>query len=505
MKKIFNLLLALPLLMLAGCASDEPIAPAEKVYTYTLNACFDTDEEETRVSHADESESMNCKWEMGDVVKVNDTQAKKTFDFKVTEINTDGTATLTYQGTDAIANITNFTGTVTYNAAQQSWYQATSVGKQTANKNCDHLKYSEVMTAHMGKGPYTQETTLRNVNLNGTQLFFAHSNSVFRIKFKAPAAFTSAKLTLSGDMWQTTNTFPSVDLNFSATAGDEVTAYIMDVYYLNGLAAGKSLRFTLKIGSDTYCYNHTFGTPVNQLKARVNNIYWLADLGSKLQKADADPIPVPVDLGLSVKWASVNLGASKPEEDGDRYGWGCVKPYDASLTKVSWTDYFSELGSTGTADTDCGGTNDPLASYVAPKVGDIKNTQWDAANKRLGGKWRMPTKAEVKALFNSCSQSWTYNYNGTGVAGVKLSNNGKSIFLPAVKCMSDNGVVVLPNGSPSGNYWISTTNDVPDPGESQGAEVANTVEFIPLSSYVSFSLFNELRYIGCVIRPVLEP
>ena len=33
-----------------------------------------------------------------------------------------------------------------------------------------------------------------------------------------------------------------------------------------------------------------------------------------------------VDLGLSVKWATCNIGATKPEEYGDYYAWGELNP-----------------------------------------------------------------------------------------------------------------------------------------------------------------------------------
>jgi hypothetical protein len=42
-----------------------------------------------------------------------------------------------------------------------------------------------------------------------------------------------------------------------------------------------------------------------------------------------------VDLGLSVKWASCNLGATKPEEVGDYYAWGEIE----TKSFFSWDTY----------------------------------------------------------------------------------------------------------------------------------------------------------------------
>ena len=45
-----------------------------------------------------------------------------------------------------------------------------------------------------------------------------------------------------------------------------------------------------------------------------------------------------VDLGLSVKWAMCNVGASSPEEYGDYYAWGETKTkssYDSNNCETS--------------------------------------------------------------------------------------------------------------------------------------------------------------------------
>ena len=42
-----------------------------------------------------------------------------------------------------------------------------------------------------------------------------------------------------------------------------------------------------------------------------------------------------VDLGLSVKWATCNLGASSPEELGDKYAWGEVQ----TKQEFTWNNY----------------------------------------------------------------------------------------------------------------------------------------------------------------------
>ena len=135
-----------------------------------------------------------------------------------------------------------------------------------------------------------------------------------------------------------------------------------------------------------------------------------------------------VDLGLSVKWASCNLGASKPEEYGDYYSWGETSPKEV-YTKETYKYYI------GKSRTDEGFLAELYSKYVVnPDNGTIDNKIQldpadDAAHVKLGGKWRMPTEKECQELVDKCI--WTYQ-SRMGVCGyeVKSSVNGNSIFLP---------------------------------------------------------------------------
>ena len=89
-----------------------------------------------------------------------------------------------------------------------------------------------------------------------------------------------------------------------------------------------------------------------------------------------------VDLGLSVKWASCDLMAESPMEDGECYAWGEVVPNHRG-TLDSYTYYRN-------------------GEYVY--IGeDISKTEFDVVHMVLGGKWRMPTVAEVEEIFEKCS------------------------------------------------------------------------------------------------------
>lgn len=116
-----------------------------------------------------------------------------------------------------------------------------------------------------------------------------------------------------------------------------------------------------------------------------------------------------VDLGLSVKWATCNIGASKPEEYGGYYAWGETE------TKYNyyWTDY-----AYGNDENNCQNIGN-----------DIAGTKYDVAHVKWGGSWCMPSEKQFQELADNCRWIWTVRngVNGHFVTGP----NGASIFLPA--------------------------------------------------------------------------
>ena len=143
-----------------------------------------------------------------------------------------------------------------------------------------------------------------------------------------------------------------------------------------------------------------------------------------------------VDLGLSVKWATCNVGASSPEEYGDYFAWGETKPKSSYYSDNSTTYGLStsELQSRGIIGSD----GNLTAAY-------------DAATANWGGSWRMPTLDEMKELLNNCTWTWTTQ---NGVKGYKVTGpNGNSIFLPAAGYRD--GTDLYDAGS-YGYFWSAT-------------------------------------------------
>ena len=152
-----------------------------------------------------------------------------------------------------------------------------------------------------------------------------------------------------------------------------------------------------------------------------------------------------VDLGLSVKWATCNVGATKPEEYGNYYAWGETEP----KTLYKWSTYKWCNGSYDTQTKYC--TSSSYGTVDNKTVLDLAD---DAARANWGGAWRMPTDAEWTELRKNCEWTWTSDYNGTGVAGrIVTGLNGNAIFLPAAGYRVD---VDLSSAGGSGYYWSSS-------------------------------------------------
>lgn len=132
-----------------------------------------------------------------------------------------------------------------------------------------------------------------------------------------------------------------------------------------------------------------------------------------------------IDLGLSVKWASCNLGARFPDEIGDLYRWGEIEPTSINPNCSTMGCGYRRLQNEGVIDYDL----------------DLRAAH-DAANVNLGGSARIPRRYNIEELINKCEWEWKgiNNLDGFFVEGwVVTGPNGKSIFLPYNK----------------GSYWCS--------------------------------------------------
>ena len=160
-----------------------------------------------------------------------------------------------------------------------------------------------------------------------------------------------------------------------------------------------------------------------------------------------------VDLGLSVKWATCNVGARKPEDNGNLYGWGEIGPTDIydPLNRLT-SKWGSNLSGFTKYNLDSENGTVDNKTTLDPED-DVAHVVW-------GGKWRMPTKQEQVELRNNCTWEWTTlnGVNGYRVTSKIPGYTDRSIFLPAAGA-ADN--LRYEYGS-TGYYWSSSIESLDD-------------------------------------------
>lgn len=200
-----------------------------------------------------------------------------------------------------------------------------------------------------------------------------------------------------------------------------------------------------------------------------------------------------VDLGLSVLWATCNIGANSPEEYGWYFQFGGTTPYNSDRTPVEGGDAIEF------------GWNSDCPFWVEDEYYDAKwskytgsDDKWDlepeddAAHVHLGGDWRMPYSTEFTELINACNTTWVTNYKGSGINGRLLtlkSDPSKTLFFPAAGYLDEENLGPVREGV-YGIYWSNSLSSYPYQG--RGLQLDES----------SFIRSDTYRYYGQPVRAV---
>ena len=229
-----------------------------------------------------------------------------------------------------------------------------------------------------------------------------------------------------------------------------------------------------------YLTNFTNHTNYNLSKDNLNK----PNISVCLEEKDVHYNPYVVDpynghdyieIG-GLKWATMNVGANSITDTGLYFAWDDTQGYTAS-----------QVGSGSPGDTG-------MTKYNATDSKTVLEASDDAARANWGGHWRMPTTAEYVALGNAVNTAWTADYQGSGVAGLVLTDktdNSKVLFFPAVGYCYNGSIYYV--GS-HGRYWSSSVY-------SSYVQYAYSLYFG--SSYVYWQgYFN--RCLGFAVRGVVD-
>ena len=241
------------------------------------------------------------------------------------------------------------------------------------------------------------------------------------------------------------------------------------------------------------CVEQSDGTIVRYDVDKVKQVYYVESSESYTDQgvtvSGKEGIYTYVDLGLEsgTKWATCNVGATKPTEYGDYFAWGETKPKE----DYSWETYKWCKGSSSSMTKYCTDSDDGT-DYGTVDNKKVLDAEDDAATANWGSAWRMPTRDEIKELLDGCSWKWVNDFNGSGMRGHlgTSKKNGATIFLPATGYRDDTDLYDV---GYYGCYWSSSLD-----------------EYFPDSAYYLYfydgyiACYNADRYIGFSVRAVLR-
>lgn len=201
-----------------------------------------------------------------------------------------------------------------------------------------------------------------------------------------------------------------------------------------------------------------------------------------------------IDLGLSIKWAIQNMGASKPEDDGILYGW-------ADPTGEHTNHYTGEIVK------DVQGNEEwkwmsPLYGGINPPA-NICGSDLDIANVQWRNGWRMPSQTDFEELKEKCQQNLIYS------SGLEfIGPNGNRIFFPFCGWREGTEHQQYPDNFLVGDYWTGNCEDM-NANWAGRKPMYYGIDFRVQNRTVSYTsqytYFNSAyRSEGRAIRPVIE-
>ena len=400
-----------------SCSSDdefaENIAPQQKMIPFTTTIGAKSTEGSTRAVN----EEGVTTWVKGEEIAM--VVGENLYKATVTEVAANGSATVSGAVAEGTAD----------GSAVNLIYPYSAVDESTKAIKADLLK-AQLGTIDDLSANYDVATASGTLSVSGTsatlpeQVTFANQNGICKFQFKdkgnGNAAITGiTKLVIKDntDAEITTATLPA--------AADYVWVAMAPI------TTKSKVNFEVTTADKTY-------TGSANAKVEASKKYILT-----LKVTEVDY----VDLGLSVKWAPYNVGATSETDYGYYFAWGEV----TQKTDYSWSTYKW-----------CEGTKTTLTKYnTKTEYGTVDNKTVleaadDAASANMGGTWRMPTREEFQELIDNTTHAWVTNYKGSGVNGYTFTGNGNTIFLPAA------GYRMGTDFSGRGtycNYWLSSLNE----------------------------------------------
>ena len=432
--------------MMASCSSDEEFSNAGEKFkgNVTITAePYTFADGDTRTTLANTGNKISFAWDNDEAIGI--FPIAPTTNIQAKQVLKNGSSNGTTSSFDGAGWALMYGNTyAAYYPYQQKEYEdytkiPIDMTGQTQNGNNS--------LAHIGEG-YDYMYANAKIPTNGNVNFdFKHVTSIVMLELTMPDAATWQSVTLTNKAGNNVFT-TSATLNVSTGAvtskatSSEVTLLLDNV---STTASSKILTIYLAV------LPTTTGDLAITAKTSANKSYTANLTGKTLVAGKAYRFVTSlaentvlshngyengyewVDLGLSVKWATMNVGATSVKESGDYYSWGEIEPRENN-SKSSYKWYSVKI------------TTNPN--------GNLKPED-DVVAQIWGGAWRMPTKEEMEELVNNCFwMQYSARYCGYYVFAAKNeSDKGKftDTYSTSLYTLSDAHIFL-----PAGGYWTST-------------------------------------------------
>lgn len=492
----FSLFAMLIMAMMFSCTNDNELTSSKSEYVNSVRVTVEDflPENASRTSYTVDNNGFHFQWTDGDalgIYPVGGDQVK----FPISK--GDGASTATFDG-----------GAWKLRSEYQyAAYYPFSAGNYTISERALPVSYTgqtqknNGSTAHLGAYDYLAcAATTPDAN-GGVDLTMKHLGAFVRLQLTMPRADTYSSVVLESDGTEfvTAGTFDLTASTPAITPTETSSTYtinlnnvvttdkdqVITVYAIVAPAnlSTDNIKVTVHgTGQATYVQTVTGKNFVarSAYNIAIDNFPSGTNASGEDVNWEDTPafVPEAVDLGLSVKWASCNIGATTPEGYGDYFAWGATTPfYESGYAQENpqkhwkagksdgyvwnntpyqtvkdfipggsrrWAKY---LGSTTSYEKDPSATDADALKFVLDPEDDAAHVNW-------GGSWRMPTYDEQEELRTKCTWTWTTQNR---VSGCKVTGpNGNFIFLPAAGLRFADE---LSNVSYNGYYWSSRLCD----------------------------------------------
>lgn len=460
MKRSYISLATYSLLLLVSCTNKSEVIQSVKESPKTFYATTESYNPQTKTSL---NLSGNVLWKIGDQVSIFNVSTINQ-QYQVTDQSDGKTSASLYQvtppgfvaGTDLPTNIAYYPYSASNEIAKiGSDYEITVSLPSTQN-------YAE---NSFGNGSFPMAA----VTEDGSDMNLKFKNVLGGLKLQLTGTDVISRIVVSGNnneilCGDATVTASNTSTPTIVLSDDTKTSVTLDCGSGVQLNSETPTLFIIALppmimtgGFTIDIYNTANGT--QQIKStRSQTITRSALLAMPTVAITCSPSPYEyVDLGLSVKWATFNVGAENPEDYGDFYAWGETE----TKSTHDWTTYKYCKGTAYTLTKYCNDSSRGYNGFTDTK--NILDPEDDVAHVKWGGNWRMPTLEELADLVEKCT--WERYYGGNtefnGVPGYKVTSNvsgyeDRFIFLPVAGFFRDADIIDKTSGYYSSSSLVTT-------------------------------------------------